>query len=191
MSSPTSKQILEKFLSSLAAKQPTPGGGAAAAISGAIGGAAAQMAAAYTQRKKDKESGAAEKAESLIQKIDLEKYMQAADEDAVAYSDLQRTWKDENMSAEEKNEIEKRALAVPTQLLERCHEDIMCIKDFLPLCNCNIKSDAKVGIHQLAGAARAAFQTVLVNQPPEKEKVRLKGLLRDISKVEDEVLNLD
>ena len=67
----------------------------------------------------------------------------------------------------------------------------MSIKIFLPHCNPNIKSDAKVGIHQLAGAARAAFQTVMVNSPSDEEKVRLKGLLKEIRKVEDEVLDLE
>jgi len=191
MSSTTSKQILGQFITSLSIKQPTPGGGAAAAIGGAIGGAAAQMAAAYTQRKKDKESGAAAKAEQLISIIDLEKYLQAADDDAVAYADLQRTWKDSNMSFEEKKDIEVRALAVPTSLLERCHADVMSIKIFLPHCNTNITSDAKVGIHQLAGAARAAFQTVMVNSPSDEEKFRLKGLLKEIREVEDEILHLE
>lgn len=190
MSSSSSKQILlGQFISSLSKKQPTPGGGAAAAIGGAIGGAAAQMAAAYTQRKKDKESGAAAKAEQLIDGIDLDYYLQSADDDEVAYADLQRTWKDSGMSPEEKKAIEARALAVPTKLLERCHQDILNIKTFLPYCNPNITSDAKVGIHQLAGAARAAFQTVCVNSPPDEEKARLKGLLKEISKVEEEVLD--
>eukprot|EP00593_Proboscia_inermis_P006843 CAMPEP_0171304950 /NCGR_PEP_ID=MMETSP0816-20121228/14719_1 /TAXON_ID=420281 /ORGANISM="Proboscia inermis, Strain CCAP1064/1" /LENGTH=191 /DNA_ID=CAMNT_0011785391 /DNA_START=26 /DNA_END=601 /DNA_ORIENTATION=- len=191
MSSSTSKQILGQFITSLSTKQPTPGGGAAAAIGGAIGGAAAQMAAAYTQRKKDKESGAAAKADQLIASINLEKYLQGADDDAVAYMDLQRTWKDSSMSPEEKKDIEMRALAVPTNLLEMCHEDVMNISNFLPHCNPNITSDAKVGIHQLAGAARAAFQTVMVNSPPDDERIRLKGLLKEINKVEDEILDLE
>lgn len=191
MPSTTSKQLLGQFITSLSVKQPTPGGGAAAAVGGAIGGAAAQMAAAYSQRKKDKESGAAAKAEQLISSIDLEKYLQAADDDAVAYADLQRTWKDESMSPEEKDKIETQALAVPTNLLEMCHADVMSIKEFLPFCNPNITSDAKVGIHQLAGAARAAYQTVCVNSPPDEEKLRLRGLLTEIRKIEDEILELD
>lgn len=56
---------IEQFIANLAAKQPTPGGGAAAAVGAAIGSAAASMSAAYTQRKKDKESGAAAKAEGI------------------------------------------------------------------------------------------------------------------------------
>jgi len=191
MQSTTSKQILGQFVTALSAKQPTPGGGAAAAIGGAIGGAAAQMAAAYTKRKKDIESGAADKADALINSIHLDYFLQAADDDASAYADLQRTWKDATMSTEEKADIEARALAVPVKLLETCHENIMSIQTFLPFCNPNITSDAKVGIHQLAGAARAAFQTAMVNSPSEEEKIRLKQLLKDIRKVEDDVLDLD
>lgn len=72
-----------------------------------------------------------------------------------AYADLQRSWKDAEMTAEEKKQIEARALAVPVSLVELCHDYILAIQAFLPDCNPNITSDAKVGIHQLAGAARA------------------------------------
>mmetsp|Transcript_4016 Transcript_4016/g.7713 ORF Transcript_4016/g.7713 Transcript_4016/m.7713 type:complete len:196 (+) Transcript_4016:191-778(+) len=191
--SSTSKQILGQFVTALSSKQPTPGGGAAAAVSAAIGAAAAQMSAAYTQRKKDQESGAAEKANSLISSLSVhaENYLHAADEDAAAYADLQRTWKDPAIGEEEKARIEAKALAVPVTLLERCHEDVMSIQSFLPFCNSNITSDAKVGIHQLAGAARAAFQTAMVNSPSEEEKKRLKNLLKDIRQVEDSILDLE
>ena len=149
---------IDQFLINLAAKQPTPGGGAAAAIGASIGSAAAQMAANYTQRKKDRESGAFVKASELVTSLDISPLLQAADDDAAAYADLQRTWKDDNMSPDEKAEIEARALSIPTKLMEVCHAHIIEIKEFLPHCNTNITSDAKVGIHQLAGAARAAYQ---------------------------------
>ena len=149
---------IDQFLTNLAAKQPTPGGGAAAAIGASIGSAAASMAAQYTQRKKDKESGAAAKATLLINALDVTPLLKAADDDAAAYKDLQRTWKESDMSPEEKEEIEARALTIPTRLLEVCHEHILQIYEFLPHCNTNITSDAKVGIHQLGGAARAAYQ---------------------------------
>lgn len=192
MSNPTtSKQVLGQFIAALSSKQPTPGGGAAAAVGAAIGAAAAEMAAAYTQRKKDKESGAADKANEFMASTALDKYLNAADEDAIAYADLQRTWKDSDMSPEEKEKIEARALAVPVNLMENCHQNIMNIHRFLPHCNPNITSDAKVGVHQLAGAARAAYQTAMVNSPSEDEKARLKQILRDIRKIEDEVLDLD
>ena len=150
---------VEQFLTYLAAKQPTPGGGAAAAIGASIGSAAASMAAAYTQRKTDVDSGAAEKAKSLIVALDIVPLLKAADDDASAYADLQRTWKEgDTMPPDEKAAIEARALEIPTSLLESCHAQIQQIHEFLPFCNKNITSDAKVGMHQLAGAARAAYQ---------------------------------
>jgi formiminotetrahydrofolate cyclodeaminase len=189
MASTTTKaQIIGHFVAALAAKNPTPGGGAAAAVGASIGAAAATMAAVYTQRKKDKESGAAEKAEKLIASMDLEKLLAAADDDAAAYADLQRSWKDDSISPEKKAAIEARALAVPVSLVETCHEYVVGIKAFLPDCNPNITSDAKVGIHQLAGAARAAYQTALVNSPPPEEKERLRALLNEIRAIEDELL---
>lgn len=183
-------QSVSAFISALAAKQPTPGGGAAAAIGAAVGAAAAAMAAAYTNRKKDRESGAAAAAEALIATLDTTAALAAADADAAAYADLQRSWKDKEMPSEEKAAIEARALAVPVSLVERCHAYIMAVKDFLPLCNPNITSDAKVGIHQLAGAARAAYQTAMVNAPPDAMRDRLRERLRDIRDVEEQILEL-
>lgn len=189
MASKTTKaQIIGQFVAALAAKNPTPGGGAAAAVGASIGAAAASMSAAYTQRKKDKESGAAKKAQELISLMNLEKLLDAADDDAAAYADLQRSWNDDSISLEEKAAIEARALAVPVSLVETCHEYVIGIKAFLPDCNPNITSDAKVGIHQLAGAARAAFQTALVNSPSLEEKERLRALLNEIRAIEDELL---
>ncbi|KAL7525262.1 hypothetical protein ACHAWF_001280 [Thalassiosira exigua] len=180
---------IDQFVASLAAKQPTPGGGAAAAIGASIGSAAASMAAAYTRRKKDRDSGAAAKAEELIASLDAAALLAAADDDAEAYGELQRTWKEgDATSAEEKAAIEARALEVPTTLVESCHARIVAIRKFLPRCNPNIASDAKVGVHLLAGSARAAYQTVLVNSPPEEEKLRLSKLLQEIRQFEDEIL---
>ncbi|KAL3779213.1 hypothetical protein ACHAWO_012857 [Cyclotella atomus] len=186
---PTKSLPIDQFLTALAAKQPTPGGGAAAAVAAAIGNAAASMAAAYTTRKKDVESGAAAMATELITSLDVTSLLLAADEDAEAYAALQRTWKEPDMPADEKSQIEARALAIPTNLVEVCHANIVGIREFLPHCNPNITSDAKVGVHQLAGAARAAYQTVLVNSPSEEEKMRLQKLLKEIRDVEDALLS--
>lgn len=183
---------IDEFCTVLSSKQPTPGGGASAAISAAIGAATASMSAAYTQRKKDQESGAAEHARQLISTLDLSPLLRLADADVQAYNDLQSTWKkDCTLSSEEISEIQARALRVPTTLLEACHSRIVAVQTFLPHCNPNITSDAKVGIHQLAGAARAAYQTVLVNTPPAEEKQRLVKLLLEIQQIESDLLKLE
>ena len=137
---------LQGLVSALAEKQPTPGGGAAAAIAAAIGDAAGAMACAYTQRKKDKESGAAAKALVLRSALcdAAARELVAADEDAEAYAALQTTWTDKTLPAQAKAQIEASALAVPTGVVERCHEKAASIAAFAPSCNPNIVSDAKV-----------------------------------------------
>jgi len=187
---PTGTQQIGQFVQDLAAKLPTPGGGAAAAISASIGAAAAVMSAAYTSRKKDIASGNAEFATKLTASIDLNELISLADEDAVAYAALQRTWKEKDMTAEEKAQIEAAALAVPVKLTTLCHKHISAIRDFLPKCNEKITSDAKVGIHGLAGAARAAYQTALVNEPGDETKKQLNAMLADIQQWESEILTI-
>jgi len=184
-------QSLEGFCTSLSSKQPTPGGGASAAIGAAVGAGAAAMSGAYTQRKKDEESGAAEAARLMIAKMDIPALLAMADDDVKAYQSLQSTWKkDSGLTKEQIEEIQANALKVPVVLVEACHERILAVHNFLPSCNPNITSDAKVGIHQLAGAARAAYQTVLVNSPPDNEKRRLLGLLKEIQDIENDLLGL-
>lgn len=191
-SKPMAQYSINDFCNILSSKQPTPGGGASAAMGAAIGAATASMSAAYTQRPKDKESGAADLALKLIATMDLSPLLQLADDDVQAYKDLQSTWKkDCTLTPEQIAEIQARALKVPTTLLEGCHSRIVAIQAFLPHCNPNITSDAKVGIHQLAGAARAAYQTVLVNSPPQEERQRLVELLLEITQIESELLKLD
>ena len=184
-------QSIKDFCEVLSSKQPTPGGGASAAITAAIGAGTAAMSGAYTQRKKDEASGAAETARTMISKMNLEALLSMADDDVVAYQSLQSTWKkDSGLTPEQVKDIEKNALKVPTVLMEACHERILVIRDFLPKCNPTITSDAKVGIHQLAGAARSAYQTVLVNTPPEEEKLRLSKMLQEIQEIENGLLGL-
>ena len=72
--------------------------------------------------------------------------------------------------------------------MERCHANAAALDSFSPVCNPNIISDAKVGVHLLAGAARAAYQTVLVNSPPPELKARLDTLLFDLDVMEARAL---
>eukprot|EP00967_Tisochrysis_lutea_P154643 scaffold307628_cov24-Tisochrysis_lutea.AAC.1 len=190
---PTSERALAEFANALAAKQPTPGGGGAACVAAAIGAAAARMSAAYTTRKKDVESGAAAQAEELIQELDASAAaaLAEADADEAAYGNLQRSWKDPEMTAEEKAEIEATALAVPVRMVELCERSISKIVQFLPVCNPNITSDAKVGIHILAGAARAAYQTALVNKPPPETLGHLKAMMRAAAAEESKLLDIE
>ena len=108
--------------------------------------------------------------------------LDAADADAKAYLALQATWKKDFHG--NKSEAQAKALAVPQSLVERCARHVAALDVFYPRCNPNILSDAKVGIHLLAGAARAAFATVLVNDPPANVRRDLETKLRAIAAVE-------
>jgi len=186
------RQSINEFCEILSSKQPTPGGGASAAIGAAIGAATASMSGAYTQRKKDEESGSADVARAMITNMDIPSLLKMADDDVTAYKSLQSTWKkDSGLTPEQTKDIESNALNVPTVLVEACYKRILDVQQFLPQCNPTITSDAKVGIHQLAGAARSAYQTVLVNSPPDEEKERLMKLLREIQDIESKLLGLE
>ena len=183
-------QAIGPWVAALGAKKPTPGGGAAGAVAAAIGAASGAMAAIYTTRKKDEESGVAADARALAESLNsaAARCIAIADEDEAAYAALQASWKDESMTAEEKAKVEATALNVPVKLVKLCHEQSTAVHQFLPKCNPNITSDAKVAIHLLAGSARAAYQTVLVNKPPETLDKELQALLKDMSTHEEAIL---
>merc|ERR1712187_203854 len=112
-----------------------------------------------------------------------------ADADASAYAALKATWKkDSGYTEEEKARIAAEALDVPVGLLRLRCKEAAAVATFLPRCNPNIVSDAKVSLHLLAGAGRAAYQTVLVNKPPPAITEELRGLLDELARFEASVL---
>jgi methenyltetrahydrofolate cyclohydrolase len=137
--STTSCQQVGRFVHALAAKQSTPGGGAAAAVGAAVGAAAANMAAIYTHHRPSNkaqqtvggESLAALRAQRLMDAINVDGLLKLADDDAEAYADLQRTWKETDMSYDEKAAIEKRALAIPTSLADSRISAALQFKHFI------------------------------------------------------------
>ncbi len=152
------------------------------------------MAAIYTTRKKDVESGIAQEATALANELATaaDDCVKLADKDAEAYGMLQQTWKkDHSFTAEQVEEIQQTALNVPVSLLKLCHKHACAVDQFTAKCNPNIVSDAKVSIHLLAGAGRAAYQTVLVNQPNEALKQELGVLLKDLTTLESKQLPVD
>ena len=153
------------LVASLAARAPTPGGGAAAAVAAALGCAAGAMAARYTTGAKFPAVSA--QAEALAATLDAAAAacLRAADADAEAYAavGVARKAKDAGALAT----AETRARAVPADLLAACARHAAGLAAFLPACNPHLASDVKVGIHLLAGGGRAAWQTLLVNQPDE------------------------
>jgi formiminotetrahydrofolate cyclodeaminase len=154
---------VDALVGALASRTPVPGGGAAAAIAAALGCAAGAMAARYTNGPKF----AAIEAEALAFADLLTNAATACerlgDADAVAYAAVGTARKSKDTAAI--TEAEGRAAAVPAELLALCAQHAAGLAAFIPTCNPWLVSDVKVGIHLLAGAGRAAWQTLLVNKP--------------------------
>jgi formiminotetrahydrofolate cyclodeaminase len=132
-------------------------------VAAALGCAAGAMAARYTTGPRWAAVGA--RAEAIAQALDeaASACLRFGDADALAYAALTaaRKSKDEAAIAT----ASRSALGVPLELLAACARQAAALADFLPACNPQLASDVKVGIHLLAGAGRAAWQTLLVNQP--------------------------
>ena len=176
------------FIDELAAKQATPGGGAAAGLAAAQACALAEMAANYTTGKKWTAVKAQVDAFIATLKSTRERCLDLADEDARAYADLQRTWTDKDMPAEEKHKIQAHALHIPSSLVQICKETAESIRDFLSVCNPQIRSDAKAAIHLIAGAAHAAYHTAMVNKPNPAQTNDLQDALAAIRIAEQDAL---
>ncbi len=151
------------LITALAARQPTPGGGAAAAVAAALGAATGAMAARYTTGPKwaDRQIEATAMADALTTAASV--LLAVADADADAFAAVGAARKANDPSALAAAEAE--AAAIPAELLAVCASHAVLLRAFLPLCNPNLVSDVWVGLHLLAGAGRAAYRTLQVNQP--------------------------
>ncbi len=160
-----SDATLGRLIADLAARSPVPGGGAAAAVAAALGCASGAMAARYATGAKWGELSA--QAGNLATSLEraANDCLTLADADGAAFSAVgaARTAKDAAGLAA----AEARAAAVPADLLAACALHAAALAGYLPLGNPNLVSDVKVGIHLLAGAGRAAWQTLLVNHPSD------------------------
>lgn len=171
----------------LSQRTPAPGGGAAAAIAAAFGCGAGAMAARYTTGAKFPEQTA--EAEALAQRLDhaAADCLRLADADAQAYAELTDARKRKDPTA---IALASEASAqVPADLLAACAAHASALAAFLPRCNRHLVSDVKVGIHLLAGAGRAAWQTLLVNEISTEIRSSALGHLASLDATEHAALD--
>jgi methenyltetrahydrofolate cyclohydrolase len=154
---------VDALIGALAERTPVPGGGAAAAIAAALGCAAGAMAARYTTGPKYAAIEAEARNFGELLAAAAQDCTRLGDADAVAYAAVGAARKTKDATAIA--ESEQRAAAVPADLLALCAQHAAGLAAFIPTCNPYLVSDVKVGIHLLAGAGRAAWQTLLVNRP--------------------------
>ena len=117
-----------------------------------------------------------------------QEFLELADADAVAYAELQRSWRNKDMGDEEKQVIQANALAIPSKAVQLAQRIADQTAAFLTICNPNIRSDAKAAIHLMAGAAHAAYHTALVNKPNPAQTNDLQDALAHIRIAEQTAL---
>lgn len=156
---------IASFVAALAARQPTPGGGASAAITAAIACATAAMACRYTTG--DKWPAVTAEAESLALRLDSwrDDALRFADADATAYAavGVANKTKDTAVIAA----AVTAAATVPAGLIALCGQVAEACQAFRPRCNPWLVSDIDTALHLIAGAARAARRTLIINRPPD------------------------
>ena len=157
---------ISDLIGALAARTSTPGGGAAAAITAALGCAAGAMATRYTAGAKyaTVETAALHLGDLLV--LAARDCIRLGDADAAAYAAVTIAKKAKDSAAIVV--AEQRASAVPADLLATCADHATELARFMASCNPHLLSDVKVGIQLLAGAGRAAWQTLLVNHPNQQ-----------------------
>lgn len=178
---PTVEQRLGDWIKALAARRPVPGGGAAAAVTAAAGEALAAMAIAYSTgkaagpRSPEHERLAAAMTVAALACLDL------ADADGAAFAKVQAIGREPTADAQRKQQATDAARAVPLQLIAGIRHQLNQLRAFLPHCNAHLRADALAAIHLLAGAARAAWQMVLVNAPTPDDRALGTALLAELS----------
>jgi formiminotetrahydrofolate cyclodeaminase len=160
---PLAHLAVDQLITAVAARTAAPGGGASAAVAAALGCAAGAMAARYTSGTRYAAVEAEAQAFAEVLGAAARDCLRLGDADAEAFAAVGAARKAGDPAGVAA--AEARAAAVPADLLAACALHAAGLAGFLGTCNPNLTSDVKVGIHLLAGAGRAAWQTLLVNHP--------------------------
>jgi formiminotetrahydrofolate cyclodeaminase len=168
------------FIDQLAARTPAPGGGAAAAIAAALGAAAGAMAARYTTGAKWADRSADAERLGQVLHDGARRLLALADADAGAYAAVQAT----AAGSPERAAAEAAAGRIPLDTLIACADAADALARFLERCNPRLRSDVETGIHLLAGAGRAAWRTLLINQPDGNARTIAGGALTRLAAAE-------
>jgi len=177
------------FLSAVAAKSPAPGGGAVASASGALASALAQMVVSYSIGKKD----LLEQQEELrLAATKLERaralFLQLADEDAAAYSQLNALQKlplGDARRAAELPDAQRLAVQVPQSVAATAIDLLRLFEQLSLISNRYLRSDLGIAADLAEATVRAALWNVRINAeglpPAAKSDVE-----RDIARAESE-----
>lgn len=178
---------IAQFTQALSARSATPGGGSAAAITAALGLSAGAMAARYTTGPKW--GNASEHALTLITSLEnaTTEALRLADDDVTSFAAVQQARKDRN--AEAIALAEHHAASIPAQVIALCAHQAGLLHAFIKICNPQLVSDVAVAIQLLSGAGRAAWHTLLVNNPKPESTKTAQTHIDELKRYEDAAMN--
>lgn len=162
-----SSQSVTDFLTSVAAKSPTPGGGAVASVVGALAAALAQMVVNYSVGKKN--LAAHEPAlRAALPRLEIARrlLLQLSDEDAAAYgavNELSRLPETDARRVAELPAATKASVQVPMAVAAACVDLLRLFESLGPITNRHLRSDLAIAAVLADAAARSSRWNIAVN----------------------------
>lgn len=155
------------FLGAVAAKSPAPGGGAVASASGALAAALAQMVVNYSIGKKDLLEQQEELKHALA-KLERARavFLELADEDAAAYSQLNALQKLSPGDPKRTSELpaaQQVAVQVPRSVAAAAIDLLRMFEQLAPITNRYLRSDLGIAADLAEATVRAALWNVRIN----------------------------
>ena len=169
-----------EFVEVLASKAPVPGGGGASALVGAVGTALGNMVGSLTVGKK-KYADVEDEMWELKAKCDqLQKdFLRLIERDAEVFEPLSKAYGMPRETEEEKAEkarvmeiVLKDACSVPMEIMEKCCEAMVMIREFADKGSVMVLSDAGVAAALCKAALQGASLNVFVNTKSLKDQLQ-------------------
>jgi methenyltetrahydrofolate cyclohydrolase len=184
---------VERFLETMASKDPTPGGGAAAAIAGATGAALIAMVGRLTLGKQGFED-LEERMQALVDRADAARaeFIALGERDADSFEAVMSAFRMPKGTDVEKasraDAIQRgleHAAAVPLEIARRAVDLMELAEDATAMGNPNAASDGMSAAGMLLASVIAARANVEINASALKDEARREALLEEVTAIRD------
>lgn len=179
------------MLDATAAATPTPGGGSSAALVGALGSALTEMVANLTVGRKKYAQVEEEARQILEQALPLRQQLTAAImEDSAAFNQLMASWRNSELSEEEKQKAIElatiHAAEVPMKVARLSRQMAKLAKRITKRGNTNAVTDAAAAAVLARSAVQIAGLNVKINMTSINDEGLTNSWLRELAEIEEE-----
>ena len=186
------------FVDRLASAEPVPGGGSAAAVAASLAAGLVAMVASLSQDRPKYAQHSALHAEAIVAARKLvDRFLELADEDAVAYTGYVAAMKLPR-DTEREREVRNAAIAqaarasseAPFRTVQACVEIVAYAEALAGRSNRNASSDLEVAALLSVAASRAAAANVYINLPSIGDEEAARELFGRTEELADEIERL-